>query len=97
MTISLLLRPRRRSNRKQKSRTANNDVVLQYFMNLLENFNDFSYLEYRKRQIKYEPTEAYLFLVKQMYQLLNNKKHIILRNEIIKSGVISKKHAKEMI
>ena len=66
-------------------------------MNLLENFNDFSYLEYRKRQIKYEPTEAYLFLVKQMYQLLNNKKHIILRNEIIKSGVISKKHAKEMI
>ena len=40
------------------------NVVPPYFMNILEQFKDLPYLGYRKRQVKNDPTEAYLFLVK---------------------------------
>ena len=61
-------------------------------MNLLEEFKDLLCIGYRKRQVKNEPTEVYFFLVRQTYHLHKNKKHSLLRNEIIKSGVVNNKH-----
>ena len=39
-------------------------------MKLLEEFKDLPYLEYRKRQVKNEPNEAYLFLDKKIISCL---------------------------
>ena len=64
LTTSLTIMTRSKSNNKEKSRTSNNDVVPQYFMKLLDEFKDLTHLGYRKKQVKNEPTEAYLFLVK---------------------------------
>ena len=55
-------------------------------MNLLEEFKEFPYLGYRKKQIKSEPNEACFFLVSH---LLENKKYVILNKEIIKSDVVN--------
>ena len=49
-------------------------------MKLLGLFKYLPYLGYRKKNIKSEPNEAYLFLGKQIYQLLKNKKHDLPRN-----------------
>ena len=66
-------------------------------MTLIEELKDLPYIGYIKRQVKNQPTEAYLFQVKQIYQLLKNKKHIILQNKIITSGVVNKKHVKSRL
>ena len=86
-----------RSNNKKKVRTANNDTFPQYFMRLLGQFKYIPYIGYRKRQVKNEPTEYYFFLVLKKTALLKNKKLVLLRNEIIKYGVVNKKHANEVI
>ena len=65
MNNYLTLRNRRSPNNKQNTRTDNATIVTQYFMKLLEDFKDFPYLSYRKIQVKNEPTEAYLFMVKK--------------------------------
>ena len=52
---------------------------------------------YRKRQVKNDPTEDCLFLVKQIYHLLKNKRHFILSNKRIKYGVINKKHVRKQL
>ena len=77
LNISLNIRTRRRPNKKQKTRTDITDIVPKYLMKLIEEFKDLLYLGYRKKRVKSEPTEAYFLLVPQ---LINNKKHIILRN-----------------
>ena len=75
-----------------KESTANTIFFPQYFIKILEEFNHIPYMVYRKRQVKNDPTEDYLFLAKQIYHLLKNKRHFILRNKRIKYGVINKKH-----
>ena len=64
MTTYLNLRMRRISNKKHKTRTTNTEVVYQYFMKILDDFEDITSLRYTKRHIKNDRTEAYLFLVK---------------------------------
>ena len=66
-------------------------------MKLLEEFKDLPYLGYRKRQVKNKPTEAHFFLVNQIYQRLKNNKYVLLRNKIIKSGIVNKKHTNKTI
>ena len=67
--INSLTRNTRRRQIKW-AKTSINDVVPQNFMKLLEEFKDLPYLEYRKRQVKNEPNEAYLFLDKKIISCL---------------------------
>ena len=59
------LRTRRRPNKKQNTRNYNTDIVNKYFMKILEEFMYITYLGFRKRQVKNDITEVYLFLVKK--------------------------------
>ena len=68
----ITLRTRRSSNKKQKSSTSNIDFFPQYFMNILEEFKGMPYLGYRKVQVKNDPTEAYILLVKKIQLIKNN-------------------------
>ena len=70
MTTYLTLSPRRIPNKKQYKRTANTDIVTQYFTKVLEYFKDLPYLGYRKRQVKNEPAGSYFFLVKKIISCL---------------------------
>ena len=88
---SFTLSTRRRSNKKHKAVTENTDVVPQYFMRILEEFKDVPSLRYSKRQVKNDPNEAYFFLAKQMYHIIKNKRHVLLRKKMIKSGIINNK------
>ena len=63
-------------------------------MKLLESFKDSPYICYKKKQVKSEPTEAYVLLVTH---ILNNKKHVLLRKEIIKSDAFNNKHVNKSI
>ena len=51
MTTYMTIRNSRRSINKKNARTANTVIVIQYFMKLLEEFKDFPYLGYSKRQV----------------------------------------------
>ena len=97
LTNSLTISTIRRSNKNNNTRTYYTEVVPKYFINILEEFEDICYLGYRKRKIKNDPTEAYFFLVKQIYQLLKNKMNVLLRNKNTNSVVINKKHVNKMI
>ena len=46
--------------------------------------------------MKNDPTESYLSLFKQVSQILKNKRHVLLHNKRLKSGVFNKKHDNEM-
>ena len=64
-------------------------------MKILQEFNYFPYLGYRKKQVKIEPILYYFFLV---FQIINKKKHVIQHNERINSDVVNKKkHIKKAI
>ena len=52
---------------------------------------------YKKSQVKNNPTEANLLLAKQIYQLIYNKSHVILRDKSIKSGTIHKKYVNKNV
>ena len=43
------------------------------------------------------PTKAYFFLVKQISEILNNKKRAILHSKRIIYGVVNKKHVNKNI
>ena len=73
MTTYINLRTKR-SNKKQKSRFAINDITNQDFRKLLRKFNNSPYLGLKSKQVHNEPTEAYLFLIKQITKLMNNKR-----------------------
>ena len=64
VTNSLEFSTSRSSNKKQKSMTSNTDVVPHDFMKLLKEIKILPCLRYRKRYVKNEHTEAYLFPVK---------------------------------
>ena len=87
----------RSSKNKQNTRTSITDIVPQDFMKLLEEFKDLPYLGYRKKQVKSEPMEAYLSLVKNNFHIINSKKHALPRNQIIKSINFNKKHVNKEI
>ena len=67
MTTYMTIRTRIRPNKKHKERNANTEVVPQYFMKILKEFKDIPYLVYWRRQVKNYPTEAYFFLVKDVF------------------------------
>ena len=66
-------------------------------MNKIKGFQDIPYLGYRKIQVKNDPIEDFPLLVEQIYQLIKIKRHVLLRNKSIISGVVNKKHANETI
>ena len=70
VTISLTLKTSRISINKINARTANTDIVPQYFMMLLQEFKDLPYLGYRNRKVKKEPAGSYFFLVKKIISYL---------------------------
>ena len=87
----------KRPNKKQKSRTDITYITNQYFSKLLNNFNNLTYIGYKKKQAYNEPTEAYLFLIKHIYKLIKSKKHIYLCTKKVKSDTNGTKHANETI
>ena len=84
-------------NKKQKSRTAINDITNQYCRKLLKQFNNSPYLGYKKKQIHNEPTEAYFFLIKQVPKLIKIDKHVFLHTKTVKSDADGKKCINETI
>ena len=52
MTTYMTIRNRSRLNKKHKARNANTEVFPQYFMKIIEDFKDITYLVYRRRQVK---------------------------------------------
>ena len=77
-------------NKKQKTSIYITDITNQYFRNLLKMFNSLPYLCYKKKQIHNEPTEYYLFLIKNISKQIKIKKHVWLRTKIVRSSVNGK-------
>ena len=69
MTTYMYLRTKIPNN-KQKSRFAITDITNQDFKTLLKKFKNSYYLGYKIKQVHNEPTEAYLFPIKQITKLL---------------------------
>ena len=80
VTTSLTLRTTRSSNNKNEAILSIADILLQCFMELLEEFRYLSYLNYRNKQFKNELTEAYLFLVGKIYHLYKNNNKVLPYN-----------------
>ena len=66
------------------------DIINQYFRKLLKEFNNSPYLGYKKKNVHNEPTEAYLFLIKQVYNLIKINNYVRLRIKIVKLDVNKK-------
>ena len=81
MNISMTIMTIRISNKKRKARTAITENSPPNLIKLLEEFKDYTYLGYSKKQIKMVPTEVYFF---PFSQLLKNNNQVLLRNEIIR-------------
>ena len=65
-------------NKKQKARCSITYTTNQDFRKFLKNFNNSLYLGYKNKWVHNEPTKAYLFLIKQINQLVKSKKHVFL-------------------
>ena len=50
-------------------------------MKIIEEFKDLTCLEYRNRQVKKYPTEAYLLPVKQVSHMIKNRRNILLQKK----------------
>ena len=64
------------SNKKQNSRFAITEITNQDFSKFLNKFKNSPYLVYKSKQVYNEPTEAWLFLIKQITKLMKIKRHI---------------------
>ena len=71
-------------NNKQSARVAITDITNQYFRKLIKEFNNSPYIGYKKKQVHNEPTEAYFFLVKHVFNIIQINKHVLLRTKIVK-------------
>ena len=67
LTTYMNIRNRRRPNNKYKARTANTEVFPKDCMKIFDEFKDITSIRYRKRKVKNNSTEDYLFLAKTNY------------------------------
>ena len=89
MTYSLDLRTKR-SNKKQKARFSITDITKQGFREIFKKFENSLYLGYNTKQVHNEPTESYLFLIKNITKLIKNKEHVLLFTKEVKLGINKK-------
>ena len=85
LTISLTLSTKS-PNKKQKVRTDITDITDQYFRKFIKEFKNSPYLGYKKKHVHYEPTEAYIFLIKHISNPIKSNKHVRLSTKIVNSG-----------
>ena len=69
-------------NKKQKARFFMTDITNQDFSKLLKNFKNSPYLGHNSK-----PTEAYLFLIKQIFDKIKSNSNVRLRNKGVKWGI----------
>ena len=79
-----------RPNKKQKARFAITEINNQDSRKLLNNFKNSPYLGYKIKHVHNEPTEYYLFLIKQTTKLIKGKRHIWLLTNFVNSGANEK-------
>ena len=84
MNNYLTLRTRNRSKNNQEENYTTTDVAIQKFMEILEEFKDVPYPGYRRKQSKNQPNEAYHFLMKQIYKLLQTKIQVLWHTKRVK-------------
>ena len=72
-------------NNKQKARTSITGITNQYFRDFLKEFNTSLYLSYKKKQVRNEPNEAYVFLIKHIPKQIKIKNQIRLYTRRFKS------------
>ena len=65
-------------------------ITHQDFRNFLRKFNNFPYPGYKNKCAHNEPTEAYIFLIKNNYKLIKSKKHVLLSNKRVKLDIDKK-------
>ena len=73
------------SNKENKKRIVNTEDSYQDIVKLTEVFKRIPYqnVKYIKTHDKKNPAETYLFLLKQLSKLINDKKHVLRNEEII--------------
>ena len=86
LTTSLAIRTKR-TNKKQKARNSITNINNQYFRQFLRKIRNLTYLSYKMKQVHNEPTEAYLFLLKQAYRIIKINKHIWEHTKRVKLNV----------
>ena len=72
------------TNKKQKSSTSITAITHQDFRKLLKKFKNLPHLVYMKKQVQKESTEDNLFTIKQIFELLKSKNHIMVHNQRVK-------------
>ena len=76
-----------RSNNKQKASFVITDITNQDFSKFLKKFKNSPYLIYKNKQVHNEPTEFYLFLIKQISKLIKSDQHNGLYTKGVNLGV----------
>ena len=72
-------------------------IIPQYFRMLLKKFIILSDIGYKKKHVQNKPTEAYFFLVKHIYKLIEIKKNAPLCIQRVTLKVTRGKNANENI
>ena len=67
---------RNKNPNKKKARFSITEITNQDFSKFLNKFKNSPYLVYKSKQVYNEPTEAWLFLIKQITKLMKIKRHI---------------------
>ena len=52
------------------------DITNQDFRKFLKKFNNSPYLGYKSKNIHNEPSETYIFLIKQITKLMKSERHV---------------------
>ena len=63
------------SNKKQREKFSITEITNQDFTKLLKKFKNSPYLDYKSKQVHNEPTDYYLFLIKQITNMIKIERH----------------------
>ena len=63
-------------NEKQKARFSITVIAENYFRKCLKKFDNSPYLGYKIKQVHSEPTEAYLFIIKNITKLIKSRMYV---------------------
>ena len=73
-------------NKKKNTRFSIPEITYQNFRNLLKKFKISPDLGYNIKELHNEPNEAYLFLIKQITELIKTEGHVWLYPKWVKLG-----------
>ena len=62
----------------------------QYISKFINKFKNPPYIGNKSKQVQNKPTEAYLFLIKQIINLIKSEGHVRLNTSFVKSGLNEK-------